>query len=101
MFDVLSDISRLLGTTSTEVFSGDTLAFVNRHARFPRPGEPLELDELQVADATDANDSLISLRQKLDKLERLPENETERFKLETEIYKLDQEREEWPEVIAA
>jgi len=43
------------------------------------------------------------LRGELAKLERVPENEAERFKLETEIYRAEREQdlEEWPEVIAA
>jgi hypothetical protein len=41
------------------------------------------------------------LRQRLSRLERLPENEGERFKLETEIHRLENQSEEWPETIAA
>jgi hypothetical protein len=102
MFNVLTDISRLLGTTSTEVFSTETLAFVNRHSRFPHYGEPLDLDESEsVIDDAEANTLIDGIRGKLDRLERLPENEAERFRLETEIYGLENESDEWPDVIGA
>lgn len=45
---------------------------------------------------------LSSLRDKLTKIERLPENEAERFKLETEVYQLEHGAENpdlWPDVI--
>lgn len=42
-----------------------------------------------------------TLRRKLDRLERVPENEAERFRLESEIYRLENQTDvdEWPEVI--
>ena len=44
---------------------------------------------------------LISLHEKLDKLERLPENEAQYFRLLTEIHNLENEvdNDEWPDVI--
>lgn len=49
----------------------------------------------------DNGPQLDSLRKALAKLERAPENEAERFKLETEIYHLERETgaDEWPDVI--
>lgn len=48
------------------------------------------------------NRELAGLRGKLDRLERVPENEAVRFQLETEIHRLEQEpTDEWPDVIAA
>lgn len=41
------------------------------------------------------------LRDTLSRLERLPENEAERFRLETEIHRLERTDEEWPEFIDA
>lgn len=41
-----------------------------------------------------------ALKQKLERLERAPENEGERFRLETEIFRLENPaKDEWPEVI--
>lgn len=48
------------------------------------------------------NRELKKLQEALAKMERLPENEAERFKLKTEIYKIERENasaDEWPEVI--
>src|ERR1051326_1019099 len=104
MFDVLTDISRLLGTTSHEVFSMETLDFVSRHSRFPHPGEPLDMNGEEVEPTPrEENESLITLRQRLNRLERLPENEATAFQLETEIYRLKNESpaDEWPDLIAA
>lgn len=43
--------------------------------------------------------SIDELRARLNSIEHLPENEAVRFQLETQIHRLEQEQEEWPEVI--
>lgn len=51
---------------------------------------------------TKSDPKLADLRKQLERLERVPENEGERFRLESEIYKLETaapDEDEWPEVI--
>lgn len=58
-------------------------------------------NKVKVSEVANEEDSTSAIRGKLAKLERLPENEAERFRLETEIYQLERapNSDEWPEVI--
>lgn len=100
IFDTLADISNLLGVTSKGSHSDEVLEFVECHARFPHPDE-IAKDEGHQSELSEA---IASLRSKLERVERLPENEAVRFEIESEIHALENQREtddEWPEVIAA
>lgn len=91
-------VGRYRGGDTKEIFG--VAAFLIR--RFeqkstPRPrrrqtkSRELRRDDAQLPD----------LQAQLRTLERVPENEGERFRLESEIYRIEQASEEWPEVIAA
>ena len=55
----------------------------------------------KTSSAAKSDPRLSDLQKQLDRLERVPENESERFKLESEIFKLENAvpEDEWPEVI--
>jgi hypothetical protein len=79
-----------------DVIRGVATALVRRFRS--QTGQRLDArKQTQQSEGNDAED----LRQQLSRLERVPENEAERFRLETEIYRLKNKSDEWPDEIAA
>lgn len=98
IFTVLGDIGKVLDCDLSDA----TLEYVDERARFPRPGEEVTTNLIALdADDEPANPELETLRGKLQRLERVPENEATRFQIESELYKLENQTDEWPDVIAA
>lgn len=76
----------------------------NAHLRDPelQAQEKSILEKLEHKWQLENASELEKLRDKLERIERLPENEAELFRLRTEIYNLEngQEEEEWPDLVS-
>lgn len=89
-------VGRYRGGDTKEIFG--VAAFLIRRFESPAPRKAKRRTRPRESQREDA---AMDLQAQLEKLERVPENEAERFRIETEIYRLEQASEEWPEVIAA